>query len=293
MLVSITARIAEILRRKATKRLRGPGNPQLVMGRRLEKLMKPAIILLICTACCFASDQQIVKLNIFDASEIDYLEKSQHDYILAKIDSIKTAECATPFLYELEIEEKYKFDILPCIRLFAIEDGRRHTGPKAPSDAYERFLFNKCDSTIYPFGTGHVRFSKFMHAYLPQIYRDGENSIKQLVALYLNTLNQDYDYFLVPSLTEFRKIWNDANTNRLRIIRKATKREIDSEIDKLGKVFHRFEILPEESYYEVRCTAWNNLDGSIEYWEFNISANAFEVMRRQTLLCKMGPYYEL
>ena len=248
-------------------------------------------ITLVFSASCYASIDRILELGLFGITELDTLNAENKEFILNKIDSIRTAEVVDTFIYEIEVLQKYYFKDLPCIQLFAIDDGRRHSGVLGV-DPYERFLYNACDSTFYPFGGGHVRFSKFIKRYLPDIIAGGDNMIKDLIYLYLNTLRAMDDYYILTSPEDFINLWQNWKKYGLfsRLMKYVEEDTIKEEIIEVTKNLRLFEILNKGSYYEVTPVIWDYLDGNIEWSTFRISSSVFEVSYRGVHLVKKGPY---
>lgn len=255
----------------------------------MRKLFCSLFILLL-FATGYGSIDRIIKLDLFNVEPIDSLEDNQKKYVLNKIDSLSTVECVVPFLPQQEILEKYRLADLPCIQLYSIEDGRDCLG-RSYHDIYERFLFNSCDSTIYPFGGGHVRFSKFIKDYLPIIISNGEDALKELIYLYLNTLEREVRYYIITSKDDFEDIWRDSWVSRSIAFKMCSEQDKQEEIDEVGNLNYSllFFLDKKDHYYEMSFTTWENRNGSIKRWSIKISENVFEVYDSIILLNEMGP----
>lgn len=228
-----------------------------------------------------------------DITVIDTAGQAYIPFAMATIDSLRTAETPEPFLYGIHLENLYSLPDLPCVKLFQVQDGRVYEGGLA--DPYELFLFNKCDSSIYPFETGVVRFSKVVKQYLPEIIDKGQDAIYNLVLLYLNTLSEEDIYYIISSPDDYRKIWEASKWDDVYGKRCFTKDQVEADINSVERVISRFEMIKNEEggYIRVGLTTWDRICGSFEYWEIQINDKVFYVHDRFIVSTRKGPYTSL
>jgi hypothetical protein len=237
-----------------------------------------------------AASSKIEQLKLFGVEAIDSLPKQYEDMVIGKIDSIRKEECVVPFFDGIDIKQKLAFAALPCLQMFAIEDGREDN---LINNSHKQFLFNKCDSSVYPFGGGAVRYSKFMKAYLPSIIQKGDSAVKALASLYIYSSSIADNYQIISNSYNFLQIWRDESKIRPALRRSASENEIKNESMLVMHRISEFEAIPKKDYYEVYAATWDQIDGAVEEWRFRVSNNIFELLYHRVIMYNVGPYFQL
>ena len=235
-----------------------------------------------------ANMRRINELHLFHIETIDTLNTLYAQMIINKIDSIQKDECVEHFFDGIDIVKKYRFNGLPHLQLFEIEDGRINYPFYVP---HYNFLFNTRDSSIYPFNGNSVKFSMTIKADLPSIILRGDSALKELVYLYINTLESGADYYIISNSYNFLNIWEDISKKRPRQRRILTQEEIEDESKRVMKKCWEFETIKEKDYYEVNACTWHEDGGTVELWRFRISNSIFELYEHRILFHNVGPYF--
>jgi len=274
-----------------------------IMKRTKAKSLVLIIVLLIAVLFlnipCFASLDNIVDSNIFQIHQVENPDTMLVQYVLAQIDSLRTAETVEQFFGKLKIEKCYIFEEYPEIYVFWIEDGRVNSEYDL-RDPYEMFFFNARDSTICPFECDFVRFSSFISPILKEVFTKGEDEVMELANLYIYSQEQMADYYLLRSVDDFKQLWNNqknlAISHYSRYSKKDNSKKIENQLSELRKHFRgtyisEEETFPEkEKYYDVGISTWNYTSGDIEFWRFRISQRVFELVNHKLTMHKVGPH---
>lgn len=248
--------------------------------------------LLIYNPICYGSLHDIIDADLFRTKKLDNIDQRLKMLALSEISNLREVETVIPFSGNLVIKDAYVLSEYPDIYIFSIEDNHVYGG-SSQRDPYEVFIFNSSDSTIYPFGSGYVRFSKVFNTDLKKIYNNGVNDIIQLVKLYLYSLHQSSNYYLLFTLDDYINLWRNSQERHIKTYLEQYGEEANAEIEKelkqLRQYFTRFSITQEQGYYQIEISTWNNISGNVEFWRFRISSKVFEVYEHDTLLVKVGP----
>jgi hypothetical protein len=250
------------------------------------------IMVAIISVTSFGSMRRIEETKPFHLLQSDTSNSEYLNFIERKIDSLRTAECAEPFVNYVKIIKTYDLKDMPCIKIFIAESGRVVQGMMEVTDVYERFLFNTCDSTLYPFGGGWVRFSKFIKAYIPGLYKSNDTTtIRDLINLYLNIQEQDFDYYIVTSKEDLLNIWEDNIRKLPGLYRRSSKKQLNNEAKEISRTLFKIDIWQRDNYKEIQLKTWSNKKGAIEWWQFYLSTNVFQVRAHTIRYFEVGAYY--
>ena len=250
-----------------------------------------------------ASNRSIVESGLFDIVE-DSIKGDCSTFLIENVRIQYDAFFESMRLWEYnktpEIDRQYSFTKLPNLHLYIVYDWLYFTS--GMELLFKNSIVNCNNFSVYYFGGNVTNFNKVMKQFLPKIVED--SLINDIVSLYLYSLSTEYSCHPLFTLNLYKDIWISYNLEldnelALEFRRSGSINKMyglmiyydeEKDINIVNKLIDESKVEKSNKGYSIEIYTWEDLEGKIEFWQFEISKEFFKLVERKTITTNMGPY---